>query len=223
MTFSGAASNSRIELARAAQGIYSLLARIFGSLPTVRLVRSMREEQMLDSLAALGISFEADFLSVDEERLARELSREYTRLFTGPGTHIAAYESVYVRGEGETSPRLWGQATGEVAEFYRELGLEVPEGKTPDHLGLELEAMAVMTQAQADRLAAGDDAGAGRLAAMQERFCREHLLRWIPAVCRDVEQESDSSFYRSMASLAAGFVEMSCTGVISGNLPEEVA
>lgn len=209
-------------LARAKAGIYGLLARVFGAVPSSELVKAMKTGEMVASLAGFGVSFAEDFLAGDDESTAEGLAQEYTRLFTGPGKHIAAFESVYAPGEAE--PRLWGKATAEVAEFYRELGIGIPEGRTPDHLSLELEAMAVMAQAQATRIAAGDEAAAARFARMQQRFCREHLLRWVPAVCSDVKRETGSSFYRSMADLAAGLVEMTCGGGgNSGNIQEEEA
>lgn len=205
-----APGEGRVELARAKAGLYGLLARVFGGKPSPELVRGMKDRQMLDSLAAFGISFDEDFLAGSEEELAGELAVEYTRLFVGPGPHIAAYESVYVRGEGEGEPRLWGRMTAEVAEFYREAALQIPEGRTPDHLGVELEAMALLAREEAGKLEAGDKAGAGRLDELQRRFCEEHLLRWVPEVCREVEGAARSSFYRSMAALAAEMVGIAC-------------
>lgn len=203
-------AGSQADLAAAKAGFFGLLARVFGAKPTVELVRGMQEPEMVEALKAFGVSLAADFQPGDEEQQTQALAVEYTRLFVGPGPHIAAYESVYVPGEGEVQPRLWGRAATEVAGFYRELGLDLPEGQMPDHLSLELQAMAVMAQSQADRLAAGDEESAGVLAELQEKFCREHLSRWVPEVCREVEREAKSSFYRGMAALAAGLIEMIC-------------
>lgn len=210
------------EAAQARAAIYGLLARVFGSLPTPGMIKAMREERMRESLSIWGVPLGEDFLGGDAERLAAFLSQEYTRLFSGPGKHIAAYESVFHPEEGEAEPRFWGRATVAVAAFFEELGLEIPAGYPPDHLSLELEAMAVMAQAEAGRILAGDESGAGRFRAMQQRFCQEHLIRWVPAVCDEIERCSESSFYRGMAILTAGLVEMTC-GDISGNLQEEEA
>ncbi|MHB0867468.1 MAG: TorD/DmsD family molecular chaperone [Thermoleophilia bacterium] len=203
-------AGSQAQLARAQAGFFGLLARVFGAKPTEELIRAMREPEMVAALAAFGVSWAAEPEPGGDEQQARALAVEYTRLFVGPGPHIAAYESVYVPGAGETQARLWGQAATEVARFYRELGLELPEGQMPDHLSLELQAMAVMAQSQADRLTAGDEDGAAILAGLQEKFCREHLSRWVPEVCREVERETRSSFYSGMAALVAGLIEMVC-------------
>lgn len=215
---------SAAALAQAHSAVFGLLARVFGAAPTPELVTAMKGQPMLESLAACGLVFAEDFTAAADTGLAESLAQEYTRLFAGPGPHIAAYESVYVPGEGEPQPRLWGAAAVAVAGFYREIGLELPEGRLPDQLGVELEAMALLAEAEAGRLDAGDVAGAERLAGLKDRFCQEHLLRWVPAVCQDVQREARSSFYKSMAALAAGLIEATCgEGDGSGDLQEEEA
>lgn len=198
------------ELASARAGMFGLASRIFSGQPSVSLLEAMREPDMLESLAAFGAVFDEHFLAAGTEQLAEELASEFVRLFIGPGHHIAPYESVYVRGEGEAAPRLWGQATVAVADFFMEAGLELSAGQTPDHLGLELEAVAVLAEAEAASRAAGDLEGAEQVFMLQQRFCQEHLLKWVPAICREIENETNSSFYRNMASLTASLVEIQC-------------
>lgn len=212
------------EMAEARAAVFGLLARVFSGRPSVELVQGMKDRSMSESLAACGLTFAEDFTGAADAALAQSLAEEYTRLFVGPGPHLTAYESVYVPGEGDQGARLWGAAAVAVAGFYREIGLELPEGRIPDQLGIELEAMALMAGAESERLAAGDEEGAGRLAAMQQKFCQEHLLRWVPAVCGDIEKATRSSFYQSMAALAAGLVEATCGEEDeSGDLQEEEA
>jgi len=219
-----APAGAEAEMAAARAAVYGLLARVFSAKPSVELVKAMKDRSMSVSLAACGLAMDEDFTGAADAVLAQSLAEEYTRLFVGPGPRIAAYESVYLPGEGDRGARLWGAATVAVDRFYREIGLELPEGRIPDHLGIELEAMALMAGAEAERLLAGDEEGAGRLSIMQQKFCQEHLLRWVPAVCGDIEQEARSSFYKSMAVLAAGLVEAVCgEGDKSGDKQEEEA
>jgi len=190
--------------------MFGLVARVFSGRPTQGLLDGIRDSRMLESLSAFDVVFEEDFLETDIDRLASDLAREFVRLFIGPGHHIAPYESVYVCAEDEGSPRLWGKATVEVANFYLEAGLELSTGQTPDHLGLELEAMAVLAEAEAECRETGDLAGAEEIFDMQLEFCRQHLRHWVPKICSEIENETASSFYRNMALLTAGLVEMQC-------------
>lgn len=196
------------ELARARAGLHGLLARVFSSAPTAGLLRGIKDPGMLSSLAAFGVAFDEEFLAGGEEEQIKELAAEFTRLFIGPGPHIAPFESVFVRAPGEYQPRLWGGATVAVAGFYEEAGLKFRAGQIPDHLGLEFEAMAALARAEAERREAGDREEAGRLLELERRFRREHLLRWAPDLCLAVERETASGFYRSMALLARTLVTM---------------
>ncbi|MBI5871026.1 MAG: molecular chaperone TorD family protein [Actinobacteria bacterium] len=202
--------DGKLEMARARAGLYGLLSRVFSGNPTAGLVKGMKEPGMQESLASFEVPFDEEFLAGDDEQQAEDLAIEYARLFLATESHIAPYESVFVRGWAEDKPQLWGEATVEVSRFYQEAGLELREGQTPDHLGIELEAMAVMAECEAARRESGDAAGAARLEELQHRFCEEHLKLWVPEFCEEVLRRTESGFYRSMAVLTASLVRMHC-------------
>ncbi len=199
-----------LEMARARAGLYGLTSRVFSEKPSAALLAGMKQAEMLESLAALDVNFDEAFLTADAEVQAEELAVEYARLFIATGTNIAPYESVFVRSWDEESPQLWGDATVAVKKFYEEAGLELKAGQTPDHIGLELEAMAVLAECEAARLESEDVDGAGKLEELQQQFCEEHLIHWVPEFCKAVEQQTQSSFYRSMAALTASLVQTHC-------------
>ena len=206
-------SNERLsETAQARAAIYGLLGRVFSAKPSCELLKGLKDKQMLDALAAFEVVLEPDFIAGEEKQQAGELAAEYTRLFLGPGPHIAPYESVFIPGEGEESPRLWGEATREVAKFFEEAGLELGEGETPDHISLEFGAIAVLAQEEAEKRESGDSEEADRLREMQLRFCSEHPARWVPELSRAVADSTRSGFYRSMVLLAENVVRMHCGG-----------
>ncbi|MDO8736354.1 MAG: molecular chaperone TorD family protein [Thermoleophilia bacterium] len=197
-------------MARARAGLYGLMSRVFSGKPTAALVKGMKETGMRESLASFEVPFDEEFLAGDDAEQAEELAIEYARLFLATGSHIAPYESVFVRGWAEDKPQLWGEATVEVTKFYQEAGLDLREGQIPDHLGIELEAMATMAECEAARRESGDKAGAAKLEELQRRFCEEHLMLWVPEFCEEVQLRAESGFYRSMAVLTASLVRLHC-------------
>lgn len=198
----GAGEGQRGGDALARAGICRLLARVFSNKPSAELIAGLREESLLETLASLGVVFDEEFINGDPEMLAEALGIEFTRLFVGPGPHIAAFESVFVRGAAEQDARLWGEATGEVVDFFHDAGIEVAAaGEIPDHVGIELEAMAELAAAEADRREAADVAEAEHIWRLQQRFAREHLERWLPELGQAVAEQAQSSFYRGMAAL----------------------
>ena len=198
-------------MARARAGLYGLAARVFSARPTPELIEAMKGPEMIGSLAAFGIVFDEDFLAGSAEEQAEELAVEFARLFVATGRQrLAPYESVFLRAWHEDMPQLWGEATVEVAKFYGEAGLELRPGQTPDHLALELESMAVLADCESARLEAGDVTGAAETRELQDQFCREHLIRWVPEICQAVEERTGSVFYRNMAVLTASLVKLHC-------------
>jgi len=117
---------------------------------------------------------------------------EYERLFVGPGqVPCPPYESFWREDVPVDIRRtLMGPCTAELKELYRELGLQVSSGsgELPDHIAIELEALAYALSAEATEPVA-------------RRLFDEHLGRWLPRLCRAVSKDSESSFYRDLADL----------------------
>ncbi|HYF92440.1 MAG TPA: molecular chaperone TorD family protein [Symbiobacteriaceae bacterium] len=112
---------------------------------------------------------------------------EFHRLFVGPGALVAPpYESVYL----STEKVLMQAETLAVREFYRSYGKELaPDHREPDDfLAFELEFYAYL-QTQVHGLEA------------MQRFCTEHLERWVPTFCERVITATRSPFYRSLAEI----------------------
>jgi len=215
-----AAGQQGLEMARARAALYGLVSRIFSGKPTAELLGALKGREMLESLAAFEVVFDEGFLGGDVAAQADELAGEYAELFLATGSNIAPFESVFLPGWSEDKPQLWGEATAAVAKFYEEAGLELRSGQIPDHVGLELEAMATLAECEAARREAGDAEGAGRLEGLQNRFCREHLIRWVPEFCKAVRERAGNGFYGSMAVLAANLVQLHCGEAEDGGSEE---
>jgi TorA maturation chaperone TorD len=131
---------------------------------------------------------------------AEELLDEYERLFVGPGrTPCPPYESLWLGGQPRLEQgRLMGAASVAVADLYRRLGLDVAAAahELPDHVAIELEALAVSLRAED---AAAEEARGALL--------HEHLLSWLPAFCAAVEREARQPFYVVLARVTTAWVE----------------
>lgn len=125
-----------------------------------------------------------------------ELLDEYERLFVGPGrVPCPPYESLWrTDAPRREQGRLMAACAVEVARIYAQLGLRVRADahELPDHLVVELEALAFALEQGADDAAA----------ALQ----REHLASWLPPFCARVEAETTHPFYRALAQRTPGLV-----------------
>jgi len=94
---------------------------------------------------------------------------------------------------------------GDITEFYRAFGLErIQSDQRADHLSVELAFMHFLCikEAYAEENALADLASICRDA--QRRFLGEHLARWAPSFCAQMERTGERGFQPG----AARFVEV---------------
>ncbi len=115
---------------------------------------------------------------------------EHERLFVGPGpVPCPPYESFWREDVPIDIRRsLMGPCTAELRQLYAALGLELApaSGEMPDHVAVELEALAYA-------------ASSPTTYAQARALFSDHLRRWLPRLCRAVAHETESDFYRDLA------------------------
>jgi putative dimethyl sulfoxide reductase chaperone len=176
--------------------IYELLSIIFGREPTRVLLQQVHD--VAPQLNDLGITCQDKLSTRPLDEQLTELEVEYTRLFIGPGPHIALQESVQ-RGEGQ----LWGESTCNVVQCYTDTGFVMHESfpDLPDHLAVELQYCGLLAKQETARWQAGDPTGAMRIVKTELQFLNEHLLQWGPGVSQRVREEARWAFYRAYADM----------------------
>ncbi len=135
-----------------------------------------------------------------EEERENHLS-EYTRLFVGPyKLPCPPWESVY------TSPKrlMMQEAADQVRQLYAEAGLVVSSaGVMPDHIGAELNFLALLLQRIYSETAAKDT-----YLRLTETLLNEHLLKWMPDFTRDMEEAAETSFYKELARATRKVIDL---------------
>jgi len=128
---------------------------------------------------------------------------DYTSLFL---MHLVPYESFYVRDDqmidsGKGNP---------VIELYDALDFRVELEKarvvSGDHIGVELEFMYMLCNAQLKALEAEDRTGICELFQIQKGFMKDHLLEWAPMFLINAKRESRTPLYHDGAELALEFL-----------------
>ncbi len=149
---------------------------------------------LADLKKAIG---EIDVASVKE---LEELLWEYTRLFIGPyKLPCPPWESVYT-----SSKRLLMQeAVDQVRQIYGETGLTINTADVlPDHIGAELNFLAVLLQRTYSEAEKKDYD-----VKIIERFFSEHLFKWVPSFTKDMENASETLFYKSLAKATRNIID----------------
>ena len=183
---------------------YGFLSTVYLREPTREFIKSLRESNILDVLNKSDLRFDKEINNDIRDKHLNDLVLEYTRLFIGPGKHIVPYESVYRDNEDA----LWSETTVEVKNFIESSGLEYSYNWSglPDHIGVELEFMQVLTCHEKEAWSRDDKETAIRCLEFEKRFVDEHLSQWVPIFCDKVKKETRTTFYREMAELTRQFI-----------------
>ena len=145
---------------------------------------------------------------------AEEFLLDYEALFRVPcDSYVHPFESAYIR-EGFSAGKVNGSTmmvgrTLEIAAIYREQDLSPREGfsELPDHLGVELELMALLCRKTAAALEKGDRQKAAHFVSRQRSFLEDHLLKWGPGCLDKVQKKGRTPLYACLADLLKAFLE----------------
>lgn len=190
---------------------YRLLARLLASEPDAALLEALAEGMDERALGAAQVHrtmgegwrvLAGDLAGAGAGDALAAVTDAYSRLFLDPyGETLNPYESYYVAG------KLYGGPLAEVREFMASQNLELGETdrrEPEDALFNELDTMATL----AERQQGGGDADPAAHVEAQREFLARHLLVWAPACVQDLEQRNDSAFYRGVAMILRGFLEV---------------
>jgi len=138
-----------------------------------------------------------------KELIEQYYNVDYTNLFL---MHLVPYESFYVRDDqmidsGKGNP---------VIELYDALDFKVELEKarvvSGDHIGVELEFMYMLCDAQRKALEADDKEGVCELFQIQKGFLRDHLLEWGSMFLINAKRESRTPLYHDGSELTLEFL-----------------
>ena len=133
--------------------------------------------------------------------------------------HLVPYESFYTRDDqmvesGGDNPLL---------DLYHEFDFSVELTKarvvSPDHIGIELEFMYMLSTAALKAFNADDKDSLCELFQVQRAFLKEHLLEWAPLFLINAKRESRTPLYHDGTELTLEFL-LSDFEYLSGQLTD---
>lgn len=123
----------------------------------------------------------------------QEIRMDFARIFLGPDGRLMPYESLYNYPLGDR-PRLWGRAAEEVQSFYISAGIVMDEETSliPDHISAEMLFMSYLIE--------------NDISELQKRFFEDHLVKWIPEYCNELQKYAGTTFYKEVANIVKEFI-----------------
>jgi len=120
--------------------------------------------------------------------------------------HLIPYESFYVREDQMVETGGANPVTDIYNAYDFIVDFEVARVVSTDHIGVELEFMHHLCEAQLRAELGGDSEAVSELKAAQREFLNRHLLQWAPMYLLNVKYESRTPLYCDTADMAIEFL-----------------
>lgn len=161
-------------------------------------------QELADACQMLGTAI-ANLTPEDLEDVAADYAKTFLSAGEATGQAAFPYESVYVNKKHE----LGGRTEQETLALYALHGWEPSKDMyrtMNDHIGLELEFMAVLCEEQILAYHTENPDRVSHSLEEQKEFLETHL-RWAGGFCADISKFAQTEFYQAAAKLTAVFVE----------------
>lgn len=187
---------------------YSLLRGLLWKEPSSELIAALQDDLESRIEAALAVQPRmGEGWQVIQQFLSKNspaaVAEEFILLFVGPhAPQINPYESYYLTGHLFREPLI------ALRGFLKPLGLEKQEqefAEPEDVLAFELDVMRWLIRQQ---MVAIQTDGEARWLELQAAFLKQHLLVWAPTCAQDMESAQGAFFYRGVAMILHGFLEV---------------
>ena len=129
------------------------------------------------------------------------LLQDFTALFIQRTvSKVYPWESVYTTKDHT----LFGPSTLEVQDLYRSYGIQLgaSENEPPDHIGLELMFLSLLSQRGGDAVGHRDGAEAARFAKAHFDFLTQHVLVFANDFLDAMESKAQTDFYLAVCLFA---------------------
>lgn len=188
---------------KARSNIYALLSRILlQELDEKTLKMIKNDENILDFFPTFK---EWEPLSeVPSEKLLQEyLNPDFVNLSL---LHLIPYETFYIREDQKIETGGANPVTDMYSAYNFMVDFEVARTVSADHIGVELEFMHHLAEAEVKALEEEDADAVKELKEIQSEFLNKHLLKWAPLYLINVKYEARTPLYYDAADMALEFI-----------------
>ncbi len=120
--------------------------------------------------------------------------------------HLVPYETFYTREDQMIETGGANPVTDMYHEYDYIVDFEKARAVSADHIGVELEFMHYLVEAEIAAAAAGDKDAVKHLQFAQKTFLNKHLIKWAPMYLINVKYESRTPIYYDAAEMTLEFI-----------------
>ena len=120
--------------------------------------------------------------------------------------HLIPYETFYTREDQKVETGGANPVTDMYSAYNFMVDFEAARTVSADHIGVELEFMHHLIEAEMKALQESDADAVQDLKEIQKEFLNKHLLRWAPMYLINMKYEARTPLYYDAAEMALEFI-----------------
>ena len=188
---------------QARANIYGLLSRILLQELDVETLKMIKEdENILDFFPTLKEW--APLVEIQEKELLDEhLNPDFVNLSI---LHLIPYETFYTRDDQMVETGGANPVTDIYSAYNFMVDYEAARTVSSDHIGVELEFMHHLVDAEMKAADEKDESAVAELQRVQHEFLNKHLLVWAPMYLINMKYEARTPLYYDGAEMALEFI-----------------
>ncbi len=196
-------NNDLLQNQTARINLYALISRLTMSEVDEGLLKTIEEDPNIMAFFPNYEKWEKRKKFSRKDLIERYLNVDFANLFL---LHLIPYESFYMRED----QMMETGGDNPVQQLYNEYEFRVELDKarvlSGDHIGVELEFMYKLADAEYKALENEDYEAAGEIAKIEYDFMKDHIMQWMPMYLINVKSEAGTAFYFDVADLALEFI-----------------
>jgi len=192
-----------MEQTQARSNIYALLSRILMQELDETLLETIKNDaQILEFFPNLK-KWELLSTLKNSDLLGEHLNPDFVNLTV---LHLVPYETFYTRDDQKIETGGANPVTDMYSAYDFMVDYEIARVVSSDHIGVELEFMHHLCEAQLKAMKEGDDEAVKHLLEAQHQFLNKHLLQWAPMFLINMKYESRTPLYYDAAEMTLEFI-----------------
>ena len=192
-----------MEHTQARSNIYALLSRVMMQEADAELVDIINGDDAILEMMPNYRVWEPRTALQSSELLERHLNPDFANLSL---LHLIPYETFYTRDDQMIETGGANPVTDMYSAYDFMVDFAAARVVSADHIGVELEFMHHLCEAQIKAMNENDGEAVDELLKVEHTFLDKHLIRWAPMYLLNMKHESRTPLYYDAADMAMEFI-----------------
>lgn len=187
----------------ARSNMYGLLSRILLQELDEETLHLLQNDPVLLDFMPQWKEWEVRTKYSPKELLEQFLNPDFTNISL---LHLIPYETFYMREDQMIETGGANPVTDVYSAYDFVVDYEAARVVSSDHIGVELEFMHHLCEAERKALEENDTSAVSELKTVQANFLKNHLLRWAPMYLINAKYESRTPLYYECTEMTLEFI-----------------